>query len=422
MTFVDAKMIPDNLESDDQYNSWADHYFKMREKYETATRADLATLLHAQQHPAVWEPPPEPQQRLFTSFSEMKASGLRINWLIHGIKESGCVGMTFGPSYSGKSLIELDQSLCIATGSDWNGRKVKQGLVVYFIGEGYGGFFRRIEAWRIRHGKTDEEIDHFFIPSRTQISFETKLGAAYREIKSIEESRHLPVVSIVIDTLARHIPSGSDENSGKDMGIFTDMVSELGALFPGSTVTIVHHSGYGETGRGRGSSSLPAAMDFIFSCKDGTLTCTKMKDGPEPENIEFKIDTVDLGEVDEDGKPITSAVPVYGERSVKRSGLTAHEQMGIDSLLKAAAGKSGTASKENQWGALVGDWRSVFYELRLESEPDLGRNTLKSSFERMAEKLLKKGIVRHDGHNRIPTSNEHQQEILTMQCTSGLTA
>jgi hypothetical protein len=54
------------------------------------------------------------------------------------------------------------------------------------------------------------------------------------------------------------------------------------------------------------------------------------------------------------------------------------------------------------------------------SEPDLSRNTIKSSFDRAVAKLVNKGIVKEDAHNRILTSDEHQQEIMTMQCTGGL--
>ena len=66
------------------------------------------------------------------------------------------------------------RSLCgsvlshIATGRDWNGHKVKQGLVVYVASEGGTGFQKRIEAFK-RHYKVDS------LPSATRFTHNTQI-------------------------------------------------------------------------------------------------------------------------------------------------------------------------------------------------------------------------------------------------------
>ena len=48
---------------------------------------------------------------------------------------AGCVYQIYGERKAGKSLTALDLSLHISQGMDWNGKRVRQCLVVYVAGE-----------------------------------------------------------------------------------------------------------------------------------------------------------------------------------------------------------------------------------------------------------------------------------------------
>lgn len=418
--FVDAKRLPHDLEDmtrTEQHAAWSE--------------ARRKTVLHWQDVQQDREPvgqalpadvtPQAEQQKRFSSFSDLKRMGLQMLYAIHGWIPANSTGLIFGPRGSGKSFIVMDWLLCIAAGIAWNGCKTKRGLVVYFCGEGFSGIVRRIEAWLIHNGLSDADIDQNFVLSNVRIPFDGDMTSIVLEIGRIEAERGQPVAGFAVDTLVRHLPSGAEENSVKDMGAFIDKVDFIRTKFPGSFAVIVTHSGHTETGRARGSSALEGAMDFVFGCSGSrTLSHTKSKDGAEQPDIDYRLQVVDLGVIDDEGQPVTSCVPVFGEKSTKSASLTAHEITAVEALLKASAGRGGTITPQNKRGALIGDWRSGFYNLRNGSEPDLNRKTLQSQFDRAVEKLIKKGIVREDGHNRILTDEMHQQEIITIQFSCGL--
>ena len=84
------------------------------------------------------------------------------------------------------------------------------------------------------------------------------------------------------------------------------------------TVIMIHHCGI-EGSRPRGHTSLTGACDAQIAVKkghDGTVTCTVeyMKDGPEGDEINSKLEPVEVG-TDDDGDLITSCVVVEAEPS-----------------------------------------------------------------------------------------------------------
>jgi hypothetical protein len=115
---------------------------------------------------------------------------------------------------------------------------------------------------------------------------------------------------IVIDTVARNFGPG-DENSTKDMTAFVAACDRLREQ-TGACILLVHHSGHGDKTRARGSIALKGALDWEYGmvAKSGAVhvTCTKAKDAEPPSPKAFRLTTVDLGSVDEEGEALTSAV------------------------------------------------------------------------------------------------------------------
>ncbi len=69
-------------------------------------------------------------------------------WLIRGILPAKGLSMVYGPPGCGKSLLVMAWAMCIASGTQWLDRPVKQGAVVYIAAEGGDGIGLRIRAWK----------------------------------------------------------------------------------------------------------------------------------------------------------------------------------------------------------------------------------------------------------------------------------
>jgi len=74
-------------------------------------------------------------------------------WLIDGHLVQNSIAVLYGPSGGGKSFLALDGALSVATGRDWLGRPVQQGVVIYVLAEGASGFGARITAWEEDRGR-----------------------------------------------------------------------------------------------------------------------------------------------------------------------------------------------------------------------------------------------------------------------------
>lgn len=321
---------------------------------------------------------------LFTSAHDLLSEPVKVSPLLGRIIERGCTGQLFGPSGGSKTFVALDMTLAIGTGGHWNGNQCERGLVLYFAGEGHAGLKRRIKAWHKHNGSPHLSDVHV---SRSAVSFDTaSISTVVAEVRDLESRTGREVALIVIDTLARHITG--DENSTQDMSEFVRAVDGLRDAFPGSTALIIHHTGNSAeaAARSRGSSALKAACDFEIQCDKGLLTFTKVKDGEQPEPVEFKLMPVEIG-TDEDGQPITSCVVSYGERAEKHRELplTAGERE-LLALVKAAP------------GILSGDLKAALFEKRREKDPEAKYDTLKKAFSRALDGLIEKRRVFMDGH------------------------
>ena len=280
------------------------------------------------------------------------------NWLIKNFIEKHTIGSLFGEAASMKTFIVIDMGLCISTGKGWHGHRVKQGPVLYICGEGKAGIAKRIKAWE---KVNDTKAPLFFVStSAAQLLDANSLGEVELAANKVASEQGDPLL-IIIDTLNRNFGPG-DENSTSDMTTFIQAIDHLKDRLQ-CAIIIVHHSGLGDARRGRGSSALRGALDFEYNCdKSGdtieeqviTLTNTKTKDHEAPAPKSFKPIIVDLGQVDEDMKPITSLVlELTGQRTIRKpKRLSGANRISLDAL-KAIAMESGKATEES--------WRKETY-------------------------------------------------------------
>lgn len=229
-------------------------------------------------------------------------------YLVEGVIEEGTMGVVFGDPGTYKTFVTMDMLLCVASGRPWHDHAVKQGPVVYIVGEGRQGIARRVLAWG-KHNGVDVATLPFFVSSMSAALTDPKAAAEVAATIAEVTEKHGAPVAVCIDTLARNFGSG-DENSTADMSAFVTNIDQY--LGSSCVRLIVHHSGLNDKSRSRGNSALKGALDFEFRMKkraDGILEMmnTKMKDAPEwTKPMRFRPHTVSIGgDVD---NPIESIV------------------------------------------------------------------------------------------------------------------
>lgn len=335
------------------------------------------------------------QEGLFITIEDMMAGIKKPNWLIKGILERGSMNLIFGESGSGKSLFAMDWAFCAATGRDWHGHKIKEELKSLIImGEGLRGASMRFKALSQKYGEAPKNIR---LSRRSINLLDSK--EADDILKIVAELDFKPDI-IIIDTLHRNMVG--DENSSEDMAMYFKSIELLARRLDAAIVT-VHHSGHGDKGRSRGSSSIKAAMDAEFCVtKNGdgiTFSCTKSKDFGFGTDMSFIIKEVELeGEVfydADDDKQITSVYLEYQGVAKKEKSLPKKLQKALDSLVLAAE----TIGKERPELSILGsgqiivslsEWKPFFNE-------DKELASRRQNFSECRKDLIKQELIGVDG-------------------------
>jgi RecA-family ATPase len=93
----------------------------------------------------------------YTRFSEVEVAPIK-SWLVKDFLGVGEMSCAYGPPGSAKSLLVGDLAAHIARGSDWMGRRIKQGAVLFVAAERAALVKRRFAAFRIHHGLDDAQL------------------------------------------------------------------------------------------------------------------------------------------------------------------------------------------------------------------------------------------------------------------------
>lgn len=225
------------------------------------------------------------------------------NYVIKGWLNSGDLSIVYGAPGAGKSFLALDISSHVAAGREWNGCKVRGGMVIYLAAEGGHGFGNRVVAlegeksrlWTLEIGLDLCKPD-------------TDTSSLIEMIQHLS-AHHGPYVLIVVDTLARAMGSGN-ENDSADMGALVRHIDKIRAA-TGAHALLVHHVGKDDAKEARGHSSLKAATDTeIKLTRDGetiTAEVKKQRDTAAGRSFHYTLKRVELGQ-DEDGDPVTTCV------------------------------------------------------------------------------------------------------------------
>ena len=147
----------------------------------------------------------------------------------------------FGESGSGKSFVAIDMGLSIAYGLEkwFFDKRIIQGKVIYFCGEGVNGVRKRIRAWKLFHEiKEDSENFCIYTNSWEKLNREGTILNISERLRTQVDGGFIPDL-VIIDTQARF--TEGDENKQIDADSYINAFNSLAAIF-NSNIMVVHHT------------------------------------------------------------------------------------------------------------------------------------------------------------------------------------
>lgn len=252
--------------------------------------------------------------------------------------EKDSTGQVFGDVEAYKTFISVAMGCSVATGTPFYGLSVHKSPVVQVVGEGGGGYPRRIAAWSIANKVSLDGQPLFVSRQAAQLTDDACLQAIVDAIDSIV-SRYGPIGLLTIDTMSRNFGAGS-ENDSEAMNAYVANTNLLRERYR-CAVLSVHHPGQAAKERSRGHYSFIGSLDFSYRCdrdETGTmrLECQKMKDAVHPAPMAFRFAEVALGIQDDEGREVTSGVlvPVAYEAPARKgtAGRGKWQVCGLESL------------------------------------------------------------------------------------------
>lgn len=238
-------------------------------------------------------------------------------WVVEGLIEEQRLYEVFGRWKEGKTIAVMDMAAHACTGRTWGDRRTVETLVVYVAGEAVEDIEQRLAAWQL-HKDITAPIP-FMIRTKpvylTQQEFAQRL---YQELKAWRQEFPDMAILLVIDTLNRNFGPGN-ENSVEDMGAFTNNLIDVVVRPSGCTCLVVHHTGHGDSDRGRGHSSFAGAVDGSIkvsmdksSGQPVVTVATKTSRSTEgSDQLSFRIETQVLPGSDNFGNEVSAPVLRY---------------------------------------------------------------------------------------------------------------
>lgn len=281
---------------------------------EEQRRANIAAVLQsAKEHAAKpfraeiipYAPQPAPKPKRIRWLHDVITTPTRAKWLIRDILEEQVIALLAGTRGTYKSFIALHWAMTIAM----DGREV---LIISAEG---AGMDRRCRAWLSRYGEGRDPAELKVAIIEKRIDFNSA-DAFAQLVQEIEDAGLHPCL-VVIDTLSKN-SGGLDENSNSEVKAFIGRLDDGLKRKYGCTVLLIHHTGHMEKGRARGASALEADTDAAYvitrtpGCHTVSVTRERFKDSGELDPLVYNAEVVDLGELDEYDRPVTSLVLVPG--------------------------------------------------------------------------------------------------------------
>lgn len=176
------------------------------------------------------------QQSVFFSPAQMEEiSKNRPAELIADVLPSMSVTVLAGAPGLGKSFVALSWAAAIAEGSDWFGHTVRQAPVVYVLGEGWGGFGRRIHAWEAANNRPMSNGVYFLNGAQHDINLKDSQSTE----QLINQLRWINPGLVIIDTFSM-LAHVTNENDNAEVAQVMVNVNKI-VQATGATVVLIHH-------------------------------------------------------------------------------------------------------------------------------------------------------------------------------------
>lgn len=375
-------------------------------------------------------------------WNEMRpGEGPQFEWLVDDLIPRGGVAMIAGASQSGKTFVTLDLAMAVARGTQWFGKDVAQGGVIYFAAEDPTGVRSlRVPAYREANRMSlDDDVPFTLLTERLNLwEAPERADELIEECKALQDEMGQTLQLIVIDTYAK-ATTGSDELSGKEMSVIMDRMDRINRE-TGATVLLVDHLNASGS-RVRGVAPKTANIDAVLICRMATIPGERrgetipatdrdnrkirelsndMEWGGKVKNgsamakpIRFVLPQVKLG-IDAKGKEINSCVvaPPSGEEIASRErGQSAGQAIGAKlsiamKALQAAIQEHGRPAPSHipnpPSGSVcvtLAEWRDQLAPLLAEEseDPDKLTERVKKARDRAAETLIDRNYIRKHG-------------------------
>lgn len=121
------------------------------------------------------------------------------------------------------------------------------------------------------------------------------------------------------------------------------------------------------------------------------VSCTKMKDAEEPEDVSLSLKTVEFG-FSSEGKAISSAILVRNEDAVIRQKFTSANARDLRTFHEAAAEHNGVMKIGDvivEKRVSLENWREIYNRRATQDNPDAKRK----AFERARKSLVERGFL-----------------------------
>jgi hypothetical protein len=270
------------------------------------------------------------------------------DWAVEDIVVRNTVSVMVGMWGAGKTAISLDMALHQSLGRPWHDKPTKHGVAIYVALENATDVERRVRAWRQRAERNGVDTSKLaFYLWKSPCALVSRDGrptideADLIEIaKRASERYGLPVNQIIIDTVAKSIGSG-DENDAGDAGRYMQGMQRV-AEGTGANVMALHHPPkLGSDPRGSGAFSADGDTVLNVTKKDNGV-CELRAGGkfrvgdPSLVKIDYRLVAETVGQ-NTKGKPINVVLAErVGPRAAPGNSMDVSEEEGDAVRFKVA--------------------------------------------------------------------------------------
>jgi KaiC/GvpD/RAD55 family RecA-like ATPase len=272
----------------------------------------------------------------FESYDEVSPSTKP--WLVKNALPMKGVAWIAGASGAAKTFFAIDGLAKIAGGAAeiW-GRRAQQRGVVYVAAEDPDGCRARLKAFRATKGaraaQEGKRLPFKLVPQVVNLLEEGDVEDFVRSTLAIAEefeAQGTPLGVVCFDTFSVCIP-GTDENNSADMSRALEALYAISRELDCLVVVVAHFGKSGTSGGIRGWSGLGYNADGVIVIERDEedpelrhVTFQKVKNGASGGRLDFSLDEVPLGMIDDAGDAMTSCVvrfaPALREPFKRRAG------------------------------------------------------------------------------------------------------